>query len=43
MIKLQSEIIIIAEKKIVGLKINLRKTPTKGNNEVSIKEKNHAN
>lgn len=42
MTKLQSE--IIAEKKIVGLKINLRKTPTKGNNEVSIEEKkNHAN
>lgn len=35
--KLQSE--IIAEKKIVGLKINLRKIPTKGNNEVSIEEK----
>lgn len=35
--ELQSE--IITEKKIVGLKINLRKIPTKGNNEVSIEEK----
>lgn len=37
MTKLQSE--IITEKKIVGLKINLRKIPTKGNNEISVEEK----
>lgn len=37
MTKLQSE--IITEKKIVGLKTNLRKIPTKGNNEVSVEEK----
>lgn len=30
---------IITEKKIVGLKTNLRKIPTKGNNEVSVEEK----